>query len=318
MTIDHDKPVPRYQAGDWLFRLLVPAYIAFGAVMKLTTGRPIELPIIRLQANPGAQIERLAETIFPIVCALELVLAAFIVLGPRWSRWVALCVMIVFAGVLYPHLAANAASCGCFGVVQTSPKLLFITACSLAALILLLPATGEPLVRHHWKWTLVAALAASVVVSVVHVGRVPERLGWRAPVSRLVPANWVGMRVSDLPFFSSLEPQPGESRTWPFPEQEQTWVLWQRTCPHCHAYFAENWSEQTQARVVAVERPLSSRGFPADPAVLECPSCVRLRLKPGTFYWLDSTPIVITVRAGVVESVIVNPSPQRYAAPESP
>lgn len=289
----------------------MPGYIAFGAVMKLFTGQPLQLPLVSLERDPSAELERWAGVALPVIAGVELVVAGVILLGGRWARWLALAVMAVFAAVLVPHVRASAESCGCFGAVTTSPVLMLVTALSMGALILLLPCSGEPLRLpgggKRGRWLAGWAAVSVALVAVVSIGGVPEKLGWRVPTMRLRPETWVGARLADLPFYPMLEHDGGGAAAT-YPEGEQTWVLYMRTCPHCHEYFRERWGGETDRRVVAVEVPPSARGVRPEPHSIECPSCVRLHLRAGTFYFLPTTPVVLTVRDGLVASVNVNPS----------
>lgn len=310
----------RWLAGDWLFRVGVPVYIAFGAVMKLASGRPLQLPIVGLIRDPSAEVERWAGLALPVIGAAELALAGVIFFGGHWARWLALAVMLVFAGVLVPHVRAEAESCGCFGAVSANPTLMLITALCAGALIVLLPCSGAPPIEAQRGRRLAVGwcAGAAVLAAVVTVGQVPERLGWRVPMLRLRPDTWAGMKLTELPFYPHLERDSGITVGPGFTESEQTWVLWLRTCPHCHEYFREHWREPTTRRVVAVEIPLSAGGVSAVPHSIDCPSCVRMHLRSGTFYFLPSTPVVLSVRDGIVTGVDVNPAPAQIYNQEQP
>lgn len=298
----HDTPL---QPGDWLVRLAVPLYIAFGAVAKLTTGQPLQLPLISLRPDPSAAAERAAAAALPLLCAAELLVAGVIAFGPRWSRWLAITVLSVFAAVLVLHVRAQAESCGCFGAVAASPALMLTIAVSGVLLIALLPFSGRPIVRRPGRWLVRWTAASLAAVVVVSLAQLPERAGWRVPVVRLRPAEWVGLPLQDAPFYPLLEglstPAP------PFAEAEQTWVLWLRTCPHCHEYFHERWSTPTDRRIVAVEIPLSARGIGDEPHPIDCPSCVRLHLRAGRLYAPSATPIIVIVRNGRIVDARANP-----------
>ncbi len=309
MSESTNKPVPRWQAGDWLFRFGVPLYIAAGAVMKLLTGRPLQLPLVSLQRDPPVEVERWAAIALPVLAAVELAVAAAILLGGRWARWLALAVMLLFAAVLIPHVRAAAASCGCFGAVRASPVLMLITAAGLAMLIVLLPSSGNPVTPRSTRWIVPAALAAALLTAVVQFGQLPERAGLRVPMLRMRPESWQGLRIDQLPFYTFIEADGPQQPLPPFKEADQTWVLWLRSCPHCHEYFRERWSASTGSRIVAVEVPPSSAGISSTPHAIDCPSCVRLHLKKGTYYFIPSTPVVLNVTDGRVTSVEVNPAP---------
>lgn len=304
-----NKPVPRWQAGDWFFRLIIPLYIAAGATMKLLTGRPLQLPLVSLQRDPSAELERWAGVALPLVAGTELAVALTILLGGRWARWLALAVMLLFAAVLVPHVRASALSCGCFGTVQTSPTLMLITAASGALLIVLLPCSGTPVSPRSSRWIIPSVVAAALLTATVHLVQIPERAGWRVPMLRLRPEAWQGLRVEELPFYRFIESDGGQQALPPYPEVDQTWVLWLRSCPHCHEYFREHWGAPVSQRIVAVEVPSSAAGVPDAHHAVDCPSCVRLRLKKGTFYFIPTSPVVLTVTDGRVISVEVNPAP---------
>lgn len=287
-------------------------------MMKLVTGRPLQLPLISLQRDPSEQLERFAGVALPVLSGIELVIAITIFFAGRWSRWLALLVMLAFAAVLVPHIRADSVSCGCFGSVQSSPKLMLITSLCAAALIVLLPCAGTPPMRSGPRLTAIGSVASIVIVAVCTLTGLPEQAGWRVPTMRLRPETWVGRPLADLPFYQRLEADSGTNAPTVFGEERQTWVLWLRTCPHCHEYFRDRWNAPTDQRIVAVEIPPSSRGVSTEQHSLDCPSCIRLHLKAGVFYFLPSTPVVLTVEKGVVKAADVNPSAVSLTPQELP
>jgi hypothetical protein len=298
--VDQNKPIPRWQAGDWLFRLAVPLCIAAGAVLKLLTSRPEHLPGFNLVPELSPGMERLAGVLLPLVVLVELTLAALIAFHRGFGRRLAIGLLALFCLVLSAQIAGNAASCGCFGAFHTDPTMMLITDAVGIGLILLLPAAPQRHTLRNARWGAIAGttLSAAFFVAVITGFSIPERQGWRIPIEKMHPEQWVGQPLAETTVGRFVE---GGLPT--YPEREQTWVLWIRTCPFCHELFRTTYGQPTTERVIALEVPLGARGVSSTPHEIECPSCVRLSLRAGRFYILPETPVVLRVVDGVVRRV---------------
>lgn len=303
MNVDaNNKPVPRWQAGDWLFRLLIPIYIAGGALLKLFTANPMQLPLFNTIIEPTGEQERLASWMLPTIVCIELICAAVIAFHRGLARWLAAGVLAVFAAVLILQLRSKATSCGCFGAIETDPTMMLISSCVGIGLIFLLPCRkiALGLCNGRWMWIILSAVVAIMLTLVVSTLNLPEKLGTRLTIVRFRPAEWRGMRWNETTIAGAVD----GPLNWP--EREKTVMLWMRRCPHCHELFRTRFGTPDAERVVAIEIPASARGYPAAKPETECMSCDFRTLKVGRFYILPETPVVLRVVDGVVVSVNIN------------
>lgn len=294
------EPVPRPLAGDRLVRFGVPLWLAGGALLKFFTGRPDELPAVfsRLPVDQSA--------LFLMVIAAELVLAATIALHRGLARALAIAVLSVFLVVLTAQWASGSTTCGCLGAVVLPTWVMMLIDGALLAGVLLLPRRrGVQAVTpaRMYALTAVSMVLIAGVFGGFHLGA--ARL-FRDHSSWLVlePASWVGREFSrtQLARFMPMDAAGQAYSPRSFPEDDQTWVLYRRTCPHCHTLFRERFSTISGRRIVAVDLvPPPAQNEPAGESV-ECPECVRMFATAGSDV-VARVPIVIQVRAGIIRSV---------------
>lgn len=306
-------------AGVIVARVLVPAYVAAGALLKLFTGAPEQLPEPVQRA--GGALGMLPLRVLLLVVGVELVAAALMALHRGLGRWLGVVVLAAFAAVLGWQRAQGQATCGCFGAVSAPTGVMLAVDLALLAALLLLPGARGPgrpsatvataagggartgMSPGRWAALFAAcAAAATTPVAVFHAGL----MRW---VDLALPAA-LGRPWSETVLFRHLPITPAD-----FPEAEQTWVLYRRQCASCHEHFQRFFSPEALAqrpqRVIAVQVPGAGEaaGDGPDLGEVPCGACVFASL-PATRHWgiprlpgRGVLPITLRVRDGVVRAV---------------
>ncbi len=140
MTASHDAPsagCPCKHVGALVTRLVVPAWIAAGATMKLVENDPRNLPkplfnaIVSTDGMLGLSGVAWMDAMLRTICGVEFILAAIILCMPRCARPLAMAVLGVFCAILLYLIGTGWAndgfdavlkgSCGCFGKSGINP-----------------------------------------------------------------------------------------------------------------------------------------------------------------------------------------------------
>jgi hypothetical protein len=123
-------PLPREKISTMAV-FLAAAWVAAGALFKLFSGSPNDLPP-QVRDVLGDSVRT-----FRVAIAIELCVVIFAVLRPRWG-WIPLVALfLVFDLVLVPLVRAGASSCGCFGSrVPIKPVQMMAIDSSLLLLVL--------------------------------------------------------------------------------------------------------------------------------------------------------------------------------------
>lgn len=131
--------------GTLLARGIVPAWLAAGALFKLTEMNPALLPLpVRAVLDALADGFSLSKQEFygpalRTIVAIELALALIMVLVPSVSRWVAAGVMALFVLILGVLLLQDQSSCGCFGANGPPPWVMMMVDGAMLVGVLALP-----------------------------------------------------------------------------------------------------------------------------------------------------------------------------------
>jgi len=303
--------------GTLLVRLIVPAFVLFGAVMKFLGGSPASLPqwmqrVVEGQATTEAQAELTFLWVIRGLICIEVVAAGLMLFVPRLSRIVAGTILTAFLFVLLAeftfiirtgHTVADAltGSCGCFGKALTVPLWVefAINAVLLIGVILFRPSS-RPL-KATPKWALAALLVwllVGVQVGMRMTFPAEEDRSW----VRFNPMYWKGFTFDETALFEYAE----YDFTFFDVGLPQTWILYRKGCPVCHNLFEEEYSSEIEGRVVVKvlvpEDPSLATDGLTVPDVI-CPHCQENSLKEG-IEWQISTPIIIDFdENGVVQEV---------------
>lgn len=291
----------RNRAGDLITRAIVPLWLSSGAMLKLLTGSPLDLPLVvqwvfgRMGVQPWpAQM---------VVVAIELVLALLIAMHARAARPLALLTLVGLVVIATDQVTHSANTCGCFGTLAVPAWLVLVIDAVLLILVAVLPRR-RPRAAASAPW-LAITLASSVAIVGVWAAfwfNVAGSLGDPAKLMEMDLVRGPGRRAESLLLFRDLAVQPSQ-----FPERDQVWIVYRETCPRCHSYFLEHYAMPVAERVVAVQVPVWPPLPPAaeggsGPEAIQCASCVQTSLPSGVAYQIN-VPLVIRLRDGIVQTV---------------
>ncbi|CAN5866591.1 hypothetical protein BH11PLA1_BH11PLA1_10390 [soil metagenome] len=307
-----NEPVPGLKPADWLVRFIVPAYIAFGAVMKYATGSAADLPAAA-RLIPGSRDLGVLQQVFLISICLELTVVVLLLLHRRWARPLAIVVLAGFAAILIYQLALNAGNCGCFGSSRVSPWMVLGIDGVLLLGAAFLPAARRIPDISFVRWMIITALSG-LLIATVFAG---VNKGWQgrwSTAQHLDAHRWQGRTWQQIPMFAytprAADQRPASPAT--YPEDHQTWVFYRRTCPHCYDTIQALSAEHEQARKSGVKERLVVVDLPypdgfeeangMTPREAPCTDCTKLVALPGTEY-KAAVPLVVTFERGVVTGV---------------
>jgi hypothetical protein len=294
-----------------LARVVVPLWLAAGAVLKLMDLSPAHLPAAMIKWCGGLGIDLMFVLRFLI--AAELIVAGVMVLLPPLARWVGIAMLTAFMPVLIGDIALGASSCGCFGAVKVSPWVTIVTDVTFLFGLLILGRREPRLAltpNLPTSWVLVAG--AWSLLSVVAAFGVPApaptaSAGSAAAGNVMTPAlpaegyympqyqEWIGQSFRELDVASWTRNLPDDIEIGP-----QYVIFFRKDCEHCHelmeVYFGGSLEQPTTA-IAVPER----YGFPTEnlqPFV--CPDC-RVAELPAGIDWFFQTPVLVRLMDGVVE-----------------
>jgi len=149
--------------GVLLTRLAVPGWLLTGALFKLYYRSPRSLPetIWKNAHDMGINLDVLLRGII----GLELIIAGIMFFSRRFSRLVAIALLVLFCLILFNEMRIGAASCGCMGKIVMPPWLMLIIDLPLLIGVLLFrPPEARPKAAEEGKnginpWPAVLALA---------------------------------------------------------------------------------------------------------------------------------------------------------------
>jgi len=294
-----------------LARVVVPLWLAIGAVLKLVDLSPTHLPAAMIKWCGGLGIDLMFVLRFEI--AAELIVAGVMVLLPPLARWIGVAMLTAFVPVLIGDLLLGASSCGCFGAIKVSPWVTLVTDVTFLLGILVL-GRGEPRlaltpnlptsrVMVAGAWSLL-----SVAVAFGLSAPAPAVDGVSADVGRVdVPAlpedgyympqyqDWIGRQFHSLDvaaWTSNLPDDIGFGL--------QYVIFYRKDCEHCHELMELHFSGSLEQRTTAIAVP-ERHGFPTENLQpFSCPEC-RLAELPAGIDWFLQTPVLVRLADGVVE-----------------
>lgn len=306
-----DRTTARVGLGWVILRVLVPAWLAAGALFKLVENSPSNLPepIIKVAGVLGLDLS----FVLHYSVAVELVVAGVILFLPRLARAAAVLLLGFFAVILVWETVSGAASCGCFGSVTVPPWVTLVIDGSLLLGVLFLAPRGRefapptPLrTAAALLWTL-AVFALSFVAAPGaenHGGTAVQTGGTRATMAPVPPSyylpdydSWIGKTWDELDLAPYLGPEP------PFLRHGLAFVVFYRKdCEHCHQLFSTYFAGDPPYPTLLVAVP-EKNGFPAQGALpLPCTGCVQRELPAGCD-WFFQTPVVVRFEDGRVSCV---------------
>jgi hypothetical protein len=297
-------------AAVFLARVLVPAWLAVGAVLKLVDMSPSHLPAAIVKWFGGNGLDLMFVLRFSI--AVELVVAVAMVLLPALARWIGIVMLTAFVPVLVGDVALGAASCGCFGAVAVNPWVTLVTdvTCLLGLFFL---GRGEPrlaVTSAVATWRVVLVGVATLLAFAVSFGpRVPaspgapagatanDAAGAARPADGFylpIYADWVGRSFRELEIAAWISGLPDDLE-----EGRQYVLFYRKDCEHCHELMELHFSDELPAPTLAVAVP-ERAGYPTENLQsFPCGGCGTAELPAGVDWFLQ-TPVLVRLEDGVV------------------
>jgi hypothetical protein len=296
-------------------RVLVPAWLALGAVLKLMDLSPTHLPASMIKWCGGLGIDLMFVLRFTI--AAEMIVVGVMIILPPLARWIGVAMLLTFVPVLIGDLALGASSCGCFGAIKVNPWITFVTDVTfLFGLLVLgrreprlaltpdLPTT-RVLVAGLWSLLSVViafGLSAPVPAAEGDTGHGSSVIGGGAAPP--LPADgyympqygqWIGQEFVELEIASWIANLPEDIDLGP-----QYVIFYRLDCEHCHELMALFFSGPLDQQTTAVAVP-ERDGFPTENLQpFECSDC-RMSELPAGIDWFLQTPVLVRLMDGVVE-----------------
>jgi hypothetical protein len=314
------------QIGWALCRVVVPMWVAGGAVFKLFELSPRTLPketILNVANQWGLNLYYVLATLI----AAELLAVVVMLMVSRLARPMAMFVLSVFCLILVGELVqGNLSSCGCFGDIPIPPwAVLIVDGLLLFGVVLFDPTPVMPASPARWPAfgavVLVAAGATATYWRVIPASQPTEIPGNNPPLPRQIPnPNPADPRINTSPaplpgYWFSSDVSIWEGKPWRevelfsfMPKWPQGLdsgkryvVFYGRTCDHCDDMFHADLTDAALGSMTtAVEVPESkdqlrgSNPWPMPETMVE-----HLKLPLGCD-WIFTTPLTLTIEDGIV------------------
>ena len=306
--------------GAVLIRLVVPAWIIFGALQKATGGTPKSLPRSILDAGSTLGVTDHFLLLATLV-SIEFVFVAFMLFSPKLAKPAGIVMLGTFLVVLCVEMFGygNYESCGCFGEKSLSPMAMFAIDFTLLLGIIFIPQRKSTCSRNCWNWRLVLvptfALLATLFTFTTVMGNKPsDSTSTENPSLPPLPAswypqnisNWLDKPVDEIPLFDWVKEWPTDIR-----QGKQYIIFYSLTCDHCEALLWE-YFEFPAFPTTLVAIPQSTDGFNYDGAFDNpCQDCQKTELRIGVD-WIIGAPLVVALENGIVKCATEN---EEYEAP---
>jgi hypothetical protein len=295
-------------------RVVVPLWLATGAVLKLMELSPAHLPAAMIKWCGALGFDLMFVLRFSI--AFELIVAGVMFLLRPLARWFGVAILTAFVPVLIGDLALGASSCGCFGSVTVNPWVTLVTDVTFL-FVLLVFGRREPRleITHHLPTSRVVIAGGLAIVSVfVAFGRKAPAGDAEAAMNTSVavtngnvpalPADgyymphygdWIGRPFRELDVASWTSKLPDDIDLGP-----QYVIFYRKDCEHCHELMEVYFSGSLQRPTTAIAVP-ERDGFPTENLQpFACPDC-RVAELPSGIDWFFQTPVLVRLMDGVVE-----------------
>ncbi len=297
-----------------LARVIVPSWLAAGAVLKLVDLSPSHLPAALIKWSGAIGLDLMF--VFRFSIAAELIVVGVMVLVPPLARWTGIVMLAAFIPVLIGDLALGASSCGCFGAVEISPWVTLVTDVTFFLGLLLLG-------RRVPRLELTANLPTRKVVAagLWSLASVALAFGLRSPIqppstvvggvsdtqqAMTLPADgyylpdyqsWLGRPFTDLDIASWVRGLPDDIASG-----SQYVIFYRKDCEHCHELMDLYFSGPLPLPTTAVAVP-ERGGFPTENLQpFPCLECRTAEL-PAGLDWFLQTPVLVRLADGSVECV---------------
>ena len=323
--IESNTPAPRQsivigRIGAVLIRLVVPAWIIFGALQKAMGGTPKSLPRSILDAGSTLGITDHFLLLATLV-SIEFVFVAFMLFSPKLAKPAGIVMLGTFLVVLCVEMFGygNYESCGCFGEKSLSPMAMFAIDFTLLLGIIFIPQRTSKCALNRGNRGLILVPTFTLIASIFTFSTVMEHKpsdtkGTDNPTLPPLPpswypqniSSWIGKPIDEVPLFGWVKELPSDIK-----EGKQYVIFYSLTCDHCEALLWE-YFEFPLFPTTLVAIPQSTDGFNYDGAFENpCNNCDKTELRIGSD-WIIGSPLVIALDNGIVKCAIEN---EDYEAP---
>lgn len=296
-------------------RVLLPLWLATGAVLKLMDLSPVHLPAALIKWCGELGIDLLFVLRFSI--AAELIGAGVMILLPPLARWLGIAMLATFVPVLIGDLLLGASSCGCFGAIEVNPWVTLVTDLTFLFGLLIL-GHGEPRLRLTpiLPTTRVVAAGLWTVLSVAVAFGLPAPAPSATGDGESERASTGTEGVSELPSDGYYLPQYDDWIGRSFRQLEiASWIrnlpenidvashyiiFYRKDCEHCHELMEVFFSGSLRVPTTAIAVP-ERDGFPTENLQpFACSECQMAEL-PAGIDWFLQTPVLVRLVDGVVD-----------------
>jgi hypothetical protein len=297
-----------------LARVIVPLWLAAGAVLKLMDLSPSHLPAAIIKWTGALGLDLMF--VFRFSIAAELIVVGIMVLVLPLARWTGVIMLAAFIPVLIGDLALGASSCGCFGAVEISPWVTLVTDVTFFFGLLLLGRQVPKLeltaslptrkVVAAGLWSLASVALAFGLQPAVQPPSAGAAGVSDTPQVMTLPADgyylpdyqsWQGRLFSDLDIASWVLGLPDDIASG-----SQYVIFYRKDCEHCHELMELFFSGALPLPTTAVAVP-ERGGFPTENLQpFPCLECRTAELPAGVDWFLQ-TPVLVRLADGRVECV---------------
>ncbi len=297
--------------GAILVRLIVPAWIIFGAMQKVLGGTPKSLPRSVLDAGSILGIKD-HFLLLAILVSIEFFFVGLMLFVPKLARIASIIMLGVFLIVLSVEMFGygNYESCGCFGEKSLSPIIMFAIDLSLLLGIIICKPRISKCHMNKGKRAIITAGIFIIIAWIFTFSSVmyAKERGNSTIEDPTLPSSWypedmsswMGKSVDDIDFFSWVKEWPHDIN-----EGKQYVIFYSLSCDHCEALLYAHFEFPTiPTTLVAI--PQSTEGFNYDGAFENpCHKCSKTELFVGTD-WIVGTPLLVAIENGIIKCATEN------------
>lgn len=323
MTDHTTAPSLRSHIGFALCRLLVPLWVATGAIFKLIEQTPSLLPEKTIR-DVAHRLDLDLFMVLAVLISLELFAVAVMLFVRHAARPMALFVLSVFCMILIGEMAmGNVTSCGCLGSFSPPPWLMLAIDGGLLLGVALFPMARVGTGRRSRRGPVLAALlaiagAAASFGVLIPAGRAPQEQTSNGETGSANPrvnpavkalegywystddtrAEWIGKSWKDIDIFQHMSLWPSDMDA-----PVKYVVFFSRTCEHCEEMFRNDLAgnDALAAQVTAIEIPDSKTDLRSPQAWPMPPNACEMMELPLGCDWIIEAPLALRIENGIIQ-----------------
>ncbi|MEE2912369.1 MAG: hypothetical protein VX436_01040 [Planctomycetota bacterium] len=296
--------------GVLLIRLIVPAWILFGALAKVRGATPKSLPRSILDTGESLGISD-HFLLLSVLTSIEFLFIGVMLFIPMLARKFAITILSIFLIVLCVEIYRGSVSCGCLGEHSLDPKVMFaIDFLMLLGAILCKP---NPVQIAGNKWKKYGPILACSFIAITWFYTFTSIQNAKKSNSAITEGNlpaswyprdlssWSDVSINDIDLFSFVENWPHDIN-----DGKQYVIFYGRNCDHCEELLYMHFEFDLRAPTTLVAIPESIDGFIGEGGFDNpCFDCDVTELPIGVD-WIIGTPLVIAIDNGVIKCAVEN------------